>query len=250
MLLGVLGNISTGYGLDNNPGGIDAPPVTAVGGPQVQPPYHHFNPLTISSAGPPGSPAPQYAVDPTGAAGQINFSAGNASGPGTNICPPGTVASSVGCLSSCPNGTVLDPAGSNTCVAPASSNGGSAGGSTATSVTASGANQGPTGVMQSGAGPGPTGVVQSAIIPCSAVTVPALPGSTCANPDGSVATIAADGISQVTSSPTGVQTIYTPPTTGITLFGYNFSPTMIAVGLGALAIGGLALHARSKRKAA
>lgn len=243
MLLGVLGNISTGYAL-SNPGGIDAPPDTVIGGPQTQPPYHHFNPLTISSGGPPGSPAPNYAVSPSGAAGQLQFQAANNASPDSGICPAGTIPSSQGCLSACPTGTIVDPAGSNTCVSPALATGGPSGGSTATSVTTSST----TGSSNHG---GPSGIMQSASIPpCSAMPVPAPMGSSCGNPDGSVATIAADGISQVTTSPTGVQTIYTPPTTGITLFGYNFSPTMIAVGLGGLAIAGLALHARKKRKAA
>lgn len=166
---------------------------------------------------------------------------GSSGATGSGICPPGTVSSSQGCLAQCPVGTILDPAGSNTCVAPAASQGGSSGGSTAVSVTTS-STTGSSNTTQAVAYP-----------PCSTMPIPSAPGTQCMNTDGSIATIGADGASQVSTNAAGSTTIYTPPlppTTGITLFGYNFSPTQIAIGLGGLAIAGLALHARKKRKAA
>lgn len=160
---------------------------------------------------------------------------------GSGICPPGTTASSQGCLAACPVGTIIDPGGSNACVTPASSQGGSSGGSTATNVTTSSTT-------------GSSNTPPIAYPPCATMPVPSPTGMQCINADGSIATIAADGASQVTTMPSGQQTIYTPPmapTSGITLFGYNFSPTQIAIGLGALAVGGLYLHKRAgKRKAA
>lgn len=218
---------------------------TVIGGPQMQLPYIHGQPR-YGSPPQPSPPMPNIGIldpnfmpplpggGPTVVAGGGGSTSGSA---GSGICPPGTVSSSQGCLAACPAGQILDPGGSNTCVAPASSQGGSSGGSTAVNVTTSS-------TTGSSNGPGAP--------PCSMMPVPSAPGSTCANPDGSIAMIGPDGASQVTPGANGQTTIYTPPmapTSGITLFGYNFSPLQIGLGLGALALGGLYLHKR-KRKAA
>lgn len=248
MLFGVLGNISTGNAFNSAPGGIDSPPDGVIGGPQTQPPYHHFAPVTVASSGPPPSPAPTWIYSP-----KDGFPAAGAGSPTTGICPQGTVASSQGCLAACPSGTILDPGGSGTCVSPASSQGGSSGGSTTTGVTTS-STTGSSNNIGPGSG-GPTGIMQSAQIPpCSAMPMPAMPGSNCGNPDGSVATIAPDGATQVTVNPaTGaVMSTYTPAPYSSGVFGTGISTTTAALVLGGLALAGLYVHHKrqSKRRAA